>query len=528
MSKIREDLISDRHFNQGGALRQRASGILLHITSLPSPYGIGDMGGGAYRFADFLAETGQRFWQILPLTPTSLIHGNSPYSSDSALAGNLLLISPDLLVEKELLSKKELEPVPSFPEDRVDYAAVTTFKAELLKKVCRRHKDRIAADPDCQRFCDENANWLDDYALFVALKAHFKGLSWNLWPTEIRDRQKKAIENWRGELGDRIVQEKLIQYLFFCQWTDLKAYCTRKRIQIIGDLPIYVQYDSTDVWTHPEIFKLDGEKMLLASAGVPPDYFSDTGQFWGNPVYRWDILKANGYAWWIERVGYYLNRFDLVRLDHFRGFVDYWEVPAGEKTAVNGRWISCPGEDFFRTLLRSFPSLPFIAEDLGVITEEVGLLRDRFEFPGMRILQFAFENDPLSTLYQPHHYIHNCVAYTGTHDNTTLVSWLFDENNHAHQRPEEFNMQRENAMRYIGLQGRAAKEIYWEFIRLLMMSVANLVVFPMQDILGLGEEGRMNRPGTAHGNWEWRLRSRQLEGTEGKRLTEMTQLYERI
>ncbi len=528
MNKVREDLISDRHMKMGRPLMQRASGLLLHLTSLPSPYGIGDMGEGAYRFADFLSGTGQRFWQILPLTPTALLHGNSPYSSTSALAGNPLLISPDLLIEKELLSRKEIEPLPPFPEDHVDYAAVMAFKGELLKKVCGRHKVRFTTDTNFQRFCDENANWLDDYALFVALKGHFGGLPWNLWPGEIRDREKKALENWREELVDCIVEEKFIQHLFFCQWTDLKAYCNRKGIQIIGDLPIYVHYDSSDVWALPEIFKLDTEKNLLASAGAPPDFFSVTGQLWGNPVYRWNILKENGYAWWIKRAGYQLKRFNFVRLDHFRGFVDYWEVPAGEKTAVNGKWVSGPGEDFFSTLLRSFPSLPFIAEDLGVITEEVVLLRDRFALPGMRILQFAFEEDPLSDLYQPHHYIHNCVAYTGTHDNTTLVSWLFDEIEPSCRRPEKVRMERENAMRYIGFQGRETKEIHWEFIRLLMMSVANLVVFPMQDILGLGKEGRMNFPGTTHGNWEWRFRSGQLEGAEGKRLTEMTQLYGRI
>ncbi|MFQ5580647.1 MAG: 4-alpha-glucanotransferase [Nitrospiria bacterium] len=527
MPKIIEDLLPDRHMHKGNPLGQRASGILLHITSLPSPYGIGDLGEGAYRFADYLAETGQRFWQILPLSPTALLHGNSPYSSTSALAGNPLLISPDRLIKNRLLSIKELEPLPSFTEDSISYAAVTAFKVELLKSVCRRHKDRITADTDFKGFCEENADWLDDYALFVALKEHFKGVCWNLWPEEIRDRKKKAIENWRRELGECILREKFIQYLFFSQWTELKGYCKRKEIQIIGDLPIYVHYDSSDVWTHPEIFKLDARKKRLASAGAPPDFFSATGQFWENPVYRWDVLKSNGYAWWIKRIGYHLKRFDLVRLDHFRGFVDYWEIPAGEKTAVNGKWVPCPGEDFFRTLLRSFPSLPFIAEDLGVITEEVRLLRDRFGLPGMRILQFAFEGDPLSDLYQPHHYIHNCVAYTGTHDNATLVTWLFDDDNGGCREPEKVQAQRENAMRYIGYRGRATKEIFWEYIRLLMMSVANLVVFPMQDILGLGKEGRMNRPGTTRGNWEWRLQSRQMEGDEREKLSEMTKRYGR-
>ncbi|MFQ5949505.1 MAG: 4-alpha-glucanotransferase, partial [Nitrospiria bacterium] len=443
-------------------------------------------------------------------------------------AGNPLLISPDLLVEKGLLAKKDIQPVPSFPEERVDYAAVTAYKAELLEKAYHRHKDRINTDEEFKRFCGENVNWLEDYALFVALKAHFKEISWDRWPVEFRDRRNKTIENCRAELGDRIVQEKFIQYLLFRQWADLKQYCNRKRIKIIGDLPIYVDYDSTDVWVHPELFKLDTEKRPLVFAGVPPDFFSATGQLWGNPVYRWDILKTSGYAWWIDRVGYHLERFDLVRLDHFRGFVDYWEIPAGEKTAVNGRWVPCPGEEFFRTLLRSYSSLPFIAEDLGIITADVGALRDRFAFPGMRILQFAFEDDPLSDLYQPHHYIHNCVAYTGTHDNTTLVSWLFDEDDCSRREPEEFITQRENAMRYIGLQGEATRDIYWEFIRLMMESVANLVIFPMQDVLGLGKEGRMNRPATPHGNWEWRLRPKQLEGAEGKRLAEMTQLSGRM
>ncbi len=507
-------------------MKRRGSGILLHITSLPSSFGIGDLGPWAFRFADFLSETKQSFWQVLPLNPTTLGSGSSPYSSPSAFAGNPLLISPELLFEEGLLSRSDVE-APSFPAGKVDYQRVSRYKRSLLHRAYQNFKKKAEKDFRFEIFCEENGEWLEDYALFVSSKGHFGERAWSQWPKEIRDRQAKELRELKEKVRERMELEKFIQYLFFQQWLSLKWYSNGKGIQIIGDLPIYVDYESAGVWANPEIFKLDSNRKPLVVAGIPPDYFSSTGQLWKNPIYHWEVLKKKDYSWWVRRVAHNLRIFDMVRLDHFKGFVDFWEVPSRERTAVKGRWVKGPGDDFFHALLKHFPDLPFIAEDLGVITPEVHALRDQFGFPGMRVLQFAFGNDPLADEYKPHRYIQNCVAYTGTHDNDTLIGWIWGKRDYSTRRPNEIRTERENALKYLGSGSVNKKEIHWEFIRLLMMSVANFVVIPMQDLLGLGEEARMNRPATAGTNWEWRFLPKQLTRSLKKRLVEMTEIYMR-
>ncbi len=496
-------------------MKRRGSGVLLHITSLPSPHGIGDLGPEAYRFADFLSEAKQSYWQVLPLNPTTLAKGNSPYSSYSAFAGNHLLISPDLLV-KEGLTPKSYIGHPHYPV-KIDYRSVTEYKNLILRIAYEKYRNRLRRDDNFLRFCNESSDWLEEYVLFVALREYFK-TAWINWQKDIRDRRKATIKEWNEKLEDRILMEKFFQYIFFRQWSSLKNYCSSKNVQIIGDMPIYITYDSADVWVNPELFKLDGEKNPLAVAGIPPDYFSSTGQLWGNPIYRWDVLKETGYEWWVKRIAHNTKLFDFIRLDHFKGFVEYWEVPAGEETAVGGRWVKGPGEDFFIALLRRFSNLPLIAEDLGVITAEVRELRDRFEFPSMRILQYAFGSDPLAELYKPHNYIRNCIAYTGTHDNSTLMGWL------SRNKNEKLG-ERKEALRYVGC--KRGKNIHWQFIRLLMRSSANTVIIPMQDIIGFGDEARMNTPAIAEGNWEWMLRQGEITPSLTKKLAEMTELYGR-
>jgi 4-alpha-glucanotransferase len=494
---------------------QRASGILLHITSLPSPFGVGDMGPEAFRFADFLAEGKQGFWQILPLNPIDPAYGNSPYHTIAAFAANVLLISPEGMVREGFLAQKDIEP-RGYPQGRVDYGAVIAYKANLFRLAYERFT-KAKEHEAYQRFCSENASWLDDFSLFVALKSHFKGVAWNEWPAEVRDRKRGSLQSLKKDLRDGIERERFLQYLFFNQWFALKQYCNEKGIEIIGDMPIYVDYDSVDVWTHPEIFKLDENKRPIAVAGVPPDYFSATGQLWGNPVYQWDWLRERGYGWWLQRVAHMLRLFDVVRIDHFRGLIAYWEVPAGEQTAVNGKWVKAPALDFFHALFKRFPAAPLIAEDLGVITPDVREVMRHFELPGMKVLQFAFGEDNPTHPYLPHMYESNAVVYTGTHDNNTSRGWFEKE-----AKAED----KERLFRYLGKEVRV-DDISWELIRLAMMSVADLAIIPVQDILGLGVEARMNQPGTGAGNWEWRLTSGQLTPTLAERLRAVTKTYGR-
>jgi 4-alpha-glucanotransferase len=497
-------------------MRRRGSGILLHLTSLPSPFGIGDMGPWAYRFIDFLAETQQSFWQILPLNPTEPIHYHSPYHSISAFAGNPLLISPVFLLQDDLLLQSDLESVPEFPLERVDYQQVLDYKAGLWSRAFGRFQSKGMKD-EYERFCLEHSPWLDNFALFTALKTHFGGQVWSEWPQGLRDRDAEALQAARRELADAVQMTKFLQFVFFKQWTLLKNHGNQNGIQIIGDIPIYVDYDSSDLWVHPELFKLDDSKKPYVAAGVPPDYFSATGQLWGNPLYRWEEMKANGYTWWIQRIAHNLKLFDLVRIDHFRGLVAYWEVPATEITAVHGQWVEAPAMDFFKQLAKKFPHLPIIAEDLGTITPDVREVMNHFELTGMKVLLFAFGDDLATNPYLPHNLPRNCVAYTGTHDNNTIKGW-FEKEATAEDKKRLF--------RYLGREV-PVQELPQELIRLLMMSVANTVIFPLQDILGLGEEARMNCPSTQEGNWECRLLPDWPTPPVGDRLREMTEIYGR-
>lgn len=502
-------------------MKTRGCGILLHITSLPSPHGIGDLGPSAYSFADLLAENLQSFWQVLPLGPTDPVFGNTPYDSSSAFAGNPLLISPDLLLKDDLLSADDLKNPPDFPKNRVDYPLVIDYKRKLFDKVFATFRkkgkagERIDECCDYRRFCSQNGSWLEDFALFSAFKSSFKGLPWSRWPEAIRDRKADDLSKMRETLRDKMDLQKFLQYTFFKQWSALREHCNRKGIQIIGDVPIYVNHDSPDVWTRPDIFKLDSEKNPISVAGVPPDYFSKTGQLWGNPIYRWDVLQKEKYTWWARRLEHNLRLFDIIRIDHFRGLVSYWEVNAGQKTAVEGTWVKVPTEDFLNTLFRRFPNLPMIAEDLGIITPDVREVIRGFGLPGMRLLLFAFGEGMPENPYVPHNHVKNCVVYTGTHDNNTARAWFDHE-----AMPED----RQRLFKYLGRQV-SAEQVPGELIRMAMMSVADTVILPMQDILGLGEEARMNRPGNRNGNYEWRLDPQQLKLDPW--LREMAEIYHR-
>ena len=496
---------------------KRGSGVLLHITSLPSPFGMGDLGPGAFRFADFLAQTGQKFWQVLPLNPTDPAFGNSPYSSNSAFAGNTLLISPELLLEEGLIRADDIQSLSSFPKGKVDYRQAILWKEGLFSRAYERmranHKDRSGYE----QFCSENTFWLEDFSLFVVIKRHSEGRAWGEWETEMRDRNPDRLRAAREQFRDGLEKEKFLQYLFFKQWHSLKSYANQKGIQLIGDIPIYVSYDSAGVWANPQLFKLGEDKRPTFVGGVPPDYFSQTGQLWGNPVYRWDVLKETGYQWWIQRVAHNLALFDMIRIDHFRGFVAFWEVPSGEQTAANGRWVEAPAEDFCAALVRNFPALRLVAEDLGVITSDVKEIMKHFGFPGMRVLLFAFGQDLPAHPYLPHNYVPHCVVYTGTHDTNTVKGW-FDN--------EVGSQEKRRLFRYLGREVTAEK-IHWELVRLAMMSIADTVILPMQDVLGLGEEARMNRPAMHRGNWEWRLLPDEISPSLGSRLLEVTETYGR-
>jgi 4-alpha-glucanotransferase len=497
-------------------MNKRGSGILLHITSLPSPYGIGDMGSWAYKFVDFLAEAKQRYWQILPLNPTDPAFDNSPYHSLSALAYNPLLISPEFLVRDGLLTNENLNLVQKYPNGWVDFPSVIAYKTKLFEKAFATFKKKNN-DREYEKFCIDNSSWLEDFSLFASLRNYFDKRVWSDWPVEIRDRQSKQILEMKKTLKDKIAMEKFLQYQCHKQWLSLKEYCNKKGIQIIGDIPIYVDFDSADVWTNPEIFKLDDKKRPYVVAGVPPDYFSETGQLWGNPVYRWEKMKEKGYEWWIKRISHNIELFDVVRIDHFRGLVAYWEVPATEKTAIKGEWIPVPARDFFDTLKRQLSSLPIIAEDLGFITQDVIDVINHYNLPGMKILLFSFGEGISINPYIPHNLMKNCILYTGTHDNNTVRGWLENE-----ARPED----KARLKSYLGRE-ISDLDMPWELIRLAMMSVANTAIVPMQDILGLGKKDRMNTPGTSNGNWRWQLTFDQLDFSLTGKLREMVEIYGR-
>ena len=504
----------------------RSSGILLHPTSLPGPFGIGDLGAEAYRFVDFLKDAGQRLWQVLPLGPTG--YGDSPYQCFSAFAGNPLLISLERLVEKGLLPAASLRETAVFPEEETDFGRVIPWKMGLLASAARNFLAGASGDTRTQyeNFCAQQSSWLDDYALFMALKhMHSEEFIWTYWEPSARARRPEALEHWRRQLANEIGLHRFYQFEFFDQWRALKQHCAAAGIRIMGDVPIYVAHDSADVWAHTEYFELDEKGNPAAVAGVPPDYFSATGQLWGNPLYRWDVLAASGYRWWIERLAATLKMVDVIRLDHFRGFEAYWAVFAGETTAVNGRWIKGPGAAFLQAAVDALGDLPLVAENLGVITPEVEAIRNQFGFPGMSILQFAFGKDPQAPDFRPHNYPHARVAYTGTHDCDTTVGWWTSAGKGESTRTEEdIRKEHDYTRRYLNLD---RQDIHWAFIRALMASVADTVVFPLQDVLGLGSEARMNLPATPSGNWRWRFRGDALTPALARRLRELTEVYER-
>jgi 4-alpha-glucanotransferase len=494
----------------------RSSGLLLPVFSLPSRFGIGDLGPGAFRFVDFLHAAGQRIWQILPLNPTEGAFGHSPYHSVSCFAFNPLLISPELLAQEGWVDPADFPPGRRLPEGRVAYAAVSAFKRRLLEKACRRFREH-APKTDYERFCAENAFWIDDYALFSALSAHHAGLSWERWPPKARSRGSAEIKRLRKALHDPIEALKIEQYLFHRQWQSLRSYCREKGVQLFGDLPIYVPFHSADAWAHRPLFKLDRRHRPIAVSGVPPDYFSADGQLWGHPVYDWPRHRRTRFEWWLRRIAHQMAVFDAVRIDHFRGLVAYWEVPAGERTAKNGRWVEAPSDALFSELQRRFLQLPLVAEDLGCITADVRETMQRHGLPGMRVLMFGFSGDPASDPNAVHNIAEQCVVYTGTHDNNTVRGWFEKEASAGEKR------------RLSLVFGRRirAREAAPELVRLAMLSSARWCVIPVQDLLGLGAAARINTPGEARGNWNWRMTARQFDALPVKRLLELTTTFGR-
>jgi 4-alpha-glucanotransferase len=502
----------------------RSSGILLHPTSLPGRFGIGDLGDEAYRFADFLAASRQHLWQVLPLGPTG--YGDSPYQCFSAFAGNTLLISPERLVTDGLLTSEDLDSVPGFPEEKVEFGRVIEFKNALLKQAFERFNQTADAELRTyfDAFTERAASWLEGYALFRALKDAQDGKAWNEWEPPLARRDARALATARESLREQVEAQKFYQFLFYKQWAALKAYCHERNVKLVGDIPIFVALDSADVWMNPDQFKLDEAGRPLVVAGVPPDYFSATGQLWGNPIYNWDKMLRDGFRWWIERVRATLEIFDIVRIDHFRGFAASWEIPGGDKTAERGRWVNVPGRELFTSIKRALGDLPIIAEDLGVITPDVEALRDDFGLSGMRILQFAFGGDP-KNIDLPHNYVKNSVVYTGTHDNDTTVGWFTSVAGEGSTRSvEQIERERRFALDYLNTDGR---EIHWDFIRAVLASVADTAIIPWQDLLGLGTEARMNLPNSTSGNWAWRYQANALTNELGERLKRLTEVYGR-
>ena len=504
----------------------RTSGILLHPTSLPSRYGVGDLGEAAYRFVDFLNAAGQHVWQVLPLGPTG--YADSPYQCFSAFAGNPLLVNPERLVGDGLLSTDELADVPEFPEDRVDYGRAIDLKSALLQRAFEnfRRSGRKGLREEFESFTEEAAGWLDDYALYRAMKEVRGGAPWYEWePAAIR-RDPETIDSARRALAGQIEAQKFYQFLFFRQWAALRAYCREKDVRIVGDIPIFVAHDSSDVWAQPQYFKIDAENGRPAVvAGVPPDYFSKTGQLWGNPIYNWGLMLEDGFKWWIARVRAMLSLVDVIRIDHFRGFAAYWEVPGGDQTAERGRWVFAPGRELFHAIKAELGTLPVIAEDLGFITPDVIELRDEFDFPGMRIFQFGFSTD-VTNKDLPHNYVRNAVVYTGTHDNDTAVGWFHTDPHASTSVRSAAQVEREKRLCLDYLQSGGA-EIHWDFIRAVVASAADTALIPLQDVLGLGSEARMNTPATMSGNWAWRYRADDLTDATAARLRRLAELYGR-
>lgn len=493
----------------------RTSGILLHPTCLPGPDGIGDLGPEAYRWVDFLNEAGCGLWQVLPLGPTG--YGDSPYQCFSAFAGNPYLISPALLLDEGLLSLDDLKDRPEFPVDRVDFGPVIEWKKKILHRSYLKFMS--APHPAIQNvlleFQQVNSSWLPDYALFSTLKERNNGRPWVEWSEPLRKRQQKTLDEFRQENHTLIDEIMFYQFLFFRQWSRLKAYANSLNIKIVGDVPLFISHDSADAWALPELFTLDANGYPTVVAGVPPDYFSPTGQLWGNPLYKWEVHKENGYTWWIDRIASCLKMVDILRLDHFRGFAGYWEVPANMKTAEIGAWKHGPGTDLFKAIKTSLGSLPIIAEDLGKITPDVVALRDHFDLPGMRIFQFAFSDDD-TNIFLPHNYNRNTVAYTGSHDNDTTIGWF----NSAPEQEKRF------CLEYLGKD--STNDIAMDMIRCVWSSVANFAIAPLQDFLRLDTHARMNYPGRESGNWNWRTSIHYQNNSLAKQIHRMNEIYSRV
>lgn len=490
----------------------RSSGILLHITSLPSPFGIGDIGPAAYEFIDFLEASGHRYWQLLPLNPTAAEYGHSPYSTFSAFAGNPLLISPELL-EQEGYLKLENSP-KDLSKKKVNFALVKDYKNKMLDQAFLNFK-RSRKEAQFNKFCKKHALWLEDFSLYQALVSKY-GKEWNQWPEELRDRDPKVLKNEHKELGDHIEREKFLQYLFFSQWERLMRYAHRKQVILIGDIPFYINHHSADCWAHQECFKLDSRKLPTKISGVPPDLFSEDGQLWGTPVYDWKYLESTEFHWWVNRLRQNLLLFDVVRLDHFRGFSAFWEVPSREKTAKKGRWTKAPGSAFFRRVQQVFPEMPFIAEDLGTLDQDVYDLVDEFNFPGMKVLQFAFGDLMAENPYIPYNHTSNSLVYTGTHDNDTTRGWF----------QKLGRLERKNLKDYTQHQVNS-RNAHRVLHLMALNSVARLAIIPLQDILGLGSSAKMNIPGTTKGNWGWRITSEEIPWERTLELRQLNILYGR-
>ena len=492
--------------------------MLLHLTSLPSEYGIGDLGKEAYNFIDFLKKANQKLWQILPLNPPA--SGGSPYNCFSAFAGNALLISVDKLIEDGLLKVEEVTNVPNFAETKVEFSRVIKFKNELFLKAFNRF-DELAEGYGYTQFKEENEYWLSDFCLYMALKEQFDNRAWNRWDKDISFREKQAVERYQSKLVDKIRYQEFLQYIFSKQWSKLKNYANYNGIKIIGDLPIFVAHDSSDVWAHPELFDLGDEGNSRKVAGVPPDYFSKTGQLWGNPHYNWKRMQENNFLWWRKRFEKLLEQVDITRIDHFRGFEAYWEVDASEKTAERGKWIKAPGYELFSAVKQHLGNLPVIVEDLGFITPEVNKMKKKFGFPGMEILQFSFNKKTLLKL-RPDGYEKHCVLYTGTHDNDTLLGWYRELKQSKNTRVLKI------LEKYYGItNGMSGEKVCWTLIEAVYKSKANFVIIPLQDILCLGNEARMNFPGTVSGNWLWRYKKGDITKEMEKNLALLTRKYER-
>jgi len=491
----------------------RSSGVLLHVSSLPGADGIGDLGKPAFDFIDFLAASRTRLWQVLPLNPTGF--GNSPYQGLSSTAGNPLFIALDDLVTMGLLTRHDLEKRPRFPRTKVDYGMVIPWKSAKLQQafVTFKQNQPVALVNQFKSFCRKHKSWLDDFALFMTIKNQHELHPWDQWSKELRFRDPLGLKNFQKENRDQIEEQKFQQFLFFTQWFKVKAYANKKGVQIIGDIPIFVGYDCADTWTNPSLFFFDKDLKPTVVAGVPPDFFSKTGQLWGNPLYDWKKHKISGYAWWIERIRQTLNLVDVIRLDHFRGFAGYYEIPAGSKTAEHGQWVQGPGKDLFDALYKHFGDLPFIAEDLGVMTPDVIALRERYHLPGMKIVQFGFNPNPEKG-FIPHNFDRNAVAYTGTHDNSTALGWF------RSVPPTS----REHFRAYVG---DSRESVPHAMIRMLWQSVALFAIAPMQDLLELGDEARMNYPGSLGNNWEWKLDKKWNAKKLQNWLLGINQLYDR-